>query len=79
MGAEVITLSAQGPDGAAYPEGTAVSWAVVDGTAAQAVEFTEGSGRLDLVTPLPAGTYQVDISYRTATGDKKQTHTVTVP
>ena len=76
-GAELVTLSAQGPDGVAYPEGTPVTWAVVDGTAAQAVAFAEGTGRLDLVSPLPAGSYQVRV-YADVDATVSNLHTIDI-
>jgi len=64
---ELATLTATAPGGAAYPEGTAVSWNVVPvaGTqpdASQAVAFEEGTGRLLLSgATLTAGTYSVRV------------------
>jgi endo-1,4-beta-xylanase len=60
-GTEIATLSAAGPGGAALPTGAAVAWGVADGSASQAVAFAEGTGRLELTGPLPAGTYQVRV------------------
>ena len=60
-GSELATLSATGPGGAALPSETPVVWGVADGSAAQAVSFAEGTGRLELTAPLPAGTYQVRV------------------
>lgn len=60
-GTELATLSAEGPGGATLPSGATVTWGVADGSAAQAVAFAEGTSRLELTGPLPAGTYQVRV------------------
>jgi endo-1,4-beta-xylanase len=66
-GAAIATFSATGPDGAAYPAGANVSWGVVpgpgqaDGAAVQALTFAEGTGRLELSSPLSPGTYRARV------------------
>jgi len=54
------------PDGSAYPDGTVVSWGVVDGpdpitSGAHAVGFALGTNQLELVETLEPGTYHVRI------------------
>jgi len=60
-GTELLTLGVEGPGSAAYPAEAAVKWVVADGTAAPAVAFAEGTGRLELTSSLPAGSYQVSV------------------
>jgi endo-1,4-beta-xylanase len=60
-GIAIASFDVQGPGGTAVAEGAVVNWAVADGAAAQAVAFAEGTGRLELVSPLPAGTYPLRV------------------
>jgi endo-1,4-beta-xylanase len=66
-GTEVGTFVASAPDGAAYPEGTAVAWRVVPVTggqadASQALSFEADTGRLVLEgATLSAGSYSIRI------------------
>jgi endo-1,4-beta-xylanase len=65
-GSEVASFSVAGPDGASYPASASVAWAFVEGGPDQAVEqqalaFAEGTGRLEVVKPLAAGTYRARV------------------
>jgi endo-1,4-beta-xylanase len=66
-GTRLATFSVSGPDGAAYPEGTDISWGVAQSTAmddavvGQSLAFAAGTARLELVTPLPPGSYRARI------------------
>ena len=76
-GTEVATLVAQGPGNAALPEGTQVSWGVADGTAAPSLAFAAGTGRLELTSPLPAGTYQA-LVYADVDATVSNLHTIDI-
>jgi endo-1,4-beta-xylanase len=66
-GSVVATFAAQASDGAPVPADTAVSWGFVQGSAdgdsavLQALRFAEGTGRLEVVNPLAAGTYHARV------------------
>jgi endo-1,4-beta-xylanase len=66
-GTEVATFSATDPSGAAYPAESEISWGVVQGpdemdpTWVQALAFSEGTGRLELVSPLQPGIYRARV------------------
>ena len=47
------------------------------GTAAQAVAFAEGTSRLELTGPLPAGTYQVRV-YTDVDATVSDLHTIDI-
>ena len=56
-----------GPDGAAYPPDSKISWGILQGagetdpTWVQALAFREGTGSLELVSPLEPRTYSARI------------------
>jgi endo-1,4-beta-xylanase len=66
-GAAVATFSVNGPDGMPYPAGSKVKWGVVQGVGEmdfawlQSLEFREGTGVLELTSPLEPRTYQARV------------------
>ncbi|MET0412285.1 MAG: endo-1,4-beta-xylanase [Polyangiaceae bacterium] len=61
-GTTVAEFSVNGPDGAPYPAGSKISWGVVQGPGQMdaswlsTLAFREGTGRLELTSPLEPGT-----------------------
>ncbi len=66
-GTAVATFSVSGPDGAPYPAESKISWGVLQGAGemdpswVQSLAFAEGSGRLELVSPLEPRTYSARV------------------
>ncbi|MEY4547805.1 MAG: hypothetical protein RL685_4000 [Pseudomonadota bacterium] len=66
-GAAVATFSVNGPDGMPYPAGSKVTWGVVQGVGEmdfawlQSLAFREGTGVLELTSPLEPRTYRARV------------------
>jgi endo-1,4-beta-xylanase len=66
-GTTVAEFSVSGPDGASYPSGSEIKWGVVQGAGEmdsswlQSLTFREGTGRLELSSPLEPGTYRARV------------------
>ena len=66
-GTSVATFSVSGPDGAPYPEGTNISWGLAQSTGmtdiglSRALGFAAGTGRLEVINPLPPGNYRARV------------------
>lgn len=66
-GTSIATFSVSGPGGASYPQGTNIALGLVqgggmnDGAVVQALGFAPGTGRLEVINPLAAGTYRARI------------------
>jgi endo-1,4-beta-xylanase len=66
-GTTVATFSVTGPDGAPYPRGSKISWGVVQGPGQMdsswlsSLTFREGTGRLEVSSPLEPGTYRARV------------------
>jgi endo-1,4-beta-xylanase len=63
QGTVVGSYAASDPGGAPYPAGATISWGLVpgagadDGAVSQALAFAPDTGRLEVVNPLPPGSY----------------------
>jgi endo-1,4-beta-xylanase len=66
-GAMIATFSVSGPDGAPYPTGSKIKWGVVqaqgemDSSWLSSLTFREGTGRLELSSPLEPGTHRARV------------------
>lgn len=66
-GTAVAEFNVAGPDGAAYPAGSKISWGILQGAGemdaswVQALTFREGTGSLEVVSPLQPGTYRARV------------------
>lgn len=65
-GTALGTFGVVGPDGAAYPTDSTVAWNFVPGSSDQAVlqqalQFADGTARLELIKPLAPGTYRARV------------------
>jgi endo-1,4-beta-xylanase len=66
-GTAVASFNVLGPDGAPYPAGSEIGWGVVQGVGetdaswVQSLTFREGTGSLELVSPLEPRTYRARV------------------